>query len=98
MFLAQLTSDGALMIRPLAPTQVATGKDMELWALPEGATRPVSLGVLPPIGRRVMLADVKMGDMKMQGTQLLVSLEPQGGSPTGQPTGPVLYAGTLSRL
>jgi anti-sigma-K factor RskA len=26
---------------------------------------------------------------------LLVSLEPKGGSPTGQPTGPVLYGGWL---
>jgi anti-sigma-K factor RskA len=30
------------------------------------------------------------------GTQFLVSLEPAGGSPTGQPTGPVLYEGTFS--
>jgi anti-sigma-K factor RskA len=29
-------------------------------------------------------------------TQLLVSLEPKGGSPTGLPTGPVLYGGLLT--
>jgi anti-sigma-K factor RskA len=29
---------------------------------------------------------------------LMVSLEPRGGSPTGQPTGPVLYAGRLTGL
>ena len=32
------------------------------------------------------------------GTQLLVSLEPRGGSPTGQPTGPVLYGGRLAAV
>jgi anti-sigma-K factor RskA len=29
---------------------------------------------------------------------LAVSLEPAGGSPTGLPTGPVLYTGRLERL
>lgn len=29
---------------------------------------------------------------------LAVSLEPRGGSPTGQPTGPVLYQGPLAAL
>ncbi|MFP3830860.1 anti-sigma factor, partial [Pseudomonas sp. SIMBA_021] len=29
---------------------------------------------------------------------LAVSLEPHGGSPTGQPTGPVLYQGQLAAL
>ncbi|MNH30922.1 Anti-sigma-K factor rskA [compost metagenome] len=29
---------------------------------------------------------------------LAVSLEPKGGSPTGQPTGPVLYQGALAAL
>jgi anti-sigma-K factor RskA len=33
-----------------------------------------------------------------RGTQLLVSLEPKGGSPTGQPTGPVIYGGKLTAL
>jgi len=27
-----------------------------------------------------------------------VSLEPSGGSPTGKPTGPVLFSGPVSRL
>jgi len=29
---------------------------------------------------------------------LAVSLEPRGGSPTGLPTGPVLYTGPVQRL
>lgn len=92
-FLAQLQSDGSLAVRPLAPVQVASGKDLELWALPEGAKTPISLGVLPAIGRSVPARLVPSGP-----TQLLVSLEPTGGSPTGLPTGPVLYAGALKRL
>jgi len=29
---------------------------------------------------------------------LAVSLEPPGGSPTGAPTGPVLYSGSIERM
>jgi anti-sigma-K factor RskA len=29
---------------------------------------------------------------------LAVSLEPPGGSPTGKPTGPVLYSGPIERM
>jgi anti-sigma-K factor RskA len=31
-------------------------------------------------------------------TALAVSLEPAGGSPTGKPTGPVLYTGTIQQI
>ncbi|MGY4667666.1 anti-sigma-K factor RskA [Ewingella americana] len=30
------------------------------------------------------------------GSTLAISLEPQGGSPTGQPTGAVLYSGAIA--
>ena len=59
--------------------------------MPPGATKPASLGVIPAEGK-VVPPGIKAG------TMLLVSLEPKGGSPTGQPTGPVLYAGKLSRF
>jgi anti-sigma-K factor RskA len=29
---------------------------------------------------------------------LAISLEPKGGSPTGQPTGPILFTGPVIRL
>jgi anti-sigma-K factor RskA len=92
VFLAETQPDGSILVRPLSHVAVESGKDLELWALPEGATRPVSLGVLPAIGKHVP------GELAKAATQLLVSLEPQGGSPTGLPTGPVLYAGTLTRV
>ncbi len=93
VFLAQLESDGTLHVRPIAQVPVAPGRDLELWALPEGAKAPVSLGVLPAIGRNLPARTILQGPV-----QLLVSLEPAGGSPTGQPTGPVLYGGALKRL
>jgi anti-sigma-K factor RskA len=93
VFLAEVQPDGRVLIRPLGPVTVQAGKDLELWALPAGATHPVSLGVLPPVGRalppRALLADQ---------TQLMISLEPQGGSTTGAPTGPVLWGGRLAQM
>ncbi len=93
VFLAQLQTDGSLLVRPLTSVQVAAGRDLQLWALPEGAKAPISLGVLPAIGRNVAVRLTLAAPV-----QLLVSLEPTGGSPTGQPTGPVLYGGALKRL
>ncbi len=55
---------------------VPTDKDLGLWALPPGELKPRSLGVLPP-SRRQLTAQLTPS------TQLLVSLEPKGGSPTG---------------
>ena len=90
VFVAEAAA-GGLRLRPAGPVEVATGKDLELWALRAGATRPESLGVLPAAGR-IVTANLPPG------TQLLVSLEPRGGSPTGQPTGPVVSAGKVTRL
>jgi len=92
-FLAEAQTDGSILVRALAAVQVPGGRDLELWALPVGAQRPVSLGVLPATGTRLVPSNLARA-----GTRLLVSLEPSGGSPTGQPTGPVLLAGTLTRL
>jgi anti-sigma-K factor RskA len=91
VLLATAEPNGVLRIRPDGSVAVPNDHDLELWALAAGETRPRSLGVLPASGTRVVAA-------LTPGTQLMVSLEPRGGSPTGQPTGPVLYAGRLTGL
>ena len=63
-------------------------QDFELWALADGASKPVPLGLLPETNGTVL----KPSGLPRQQFKLLVSLEPKGGSPTGLPTGPVLYA------
>lgn len=80
--------------RRLAMTRVAAetppaDKAHELWLVPTDDRPPVSLGLLT--GERVetqLPAQSRWSDAKA----FAVSLEPAGGSPTGQPTGPVLYA------
>jgi anti-sigma-K factor RskA len=89
-FVAEARANGTVLLTALAPLDVPAGHDLELWILPKGARTPTPLGVLPASGRRIVLTAPPE-----PGTQLMVSLEPQGGSPTGAPTGPVLYAGTF---
>lgn len=92
-FLAEAQPDGVLAVKALTQVAVPVGKSLELWIMAPGAAAPKSLGALPPAGRRVPLPA-----MPAAGATLLVSLEPPGGSPTGAPTGPVVYSGKLSRL
>jgi anti-sigma-K factor RskA len=91
VLMATAERDDALVVRPTTSISVPNDKDLELWALAQGEMRPRSLGILPPSGRQLT---AKL----TPNTQLLVSLEPKGGSPTGQPTGPVLYGGWLTTI
>ena len=86
-----------LNVRPLELAAVDGGRSLELWAIPvEG--KPVSLGLIPRDGDgRIVLSQSQQQLIKVP-VVLAVSLEPQGGSPTGQPTGPVLYQGPLAAL
>jgi len=92
-FMVRWEPDGTMTVRPLTNVPVQVGKDLELWILPAGAKQPQSLGVLPAMGRQLVPPTANV-----PGAQLMVSLEPAGGSPTGLPSGPVLYAGTMTRL
>ncbi|MDX8456209.1 anti-sigma factor [Mesorhizobium sp. VK9D] len=73
------------------------GKDFELWMI-EGKNAPVAMGVIPA-GQTARMAVTPAVQQKLaQGAVLAVSLEPTGGSPTGQPTGPVVAAGDLKGI
>lgn len=61
----------------------------ELWLI-VGDAAPVSLGLL---GQTTTVAL----HLAPEGAVLAVSLEPAGGSPTGQPTGPVIAMGKLEK-
>ncbi len=85
---------GAMRVEALDAMRPAqTGQVFELWALMPGGT-PRSLGLLNPDGR--LAAPLPQGAHGMTG--LAVSVEPTGGSPTGQPTGPVILSGNLVHL
>jgi len=84
-----------LDVEPLTLAAVDPQRSLELWAIPADG-KPISLGVIPVGGKgRVELSDAQKA-LIGKPVALAVSLEPKGGSPTGQPTGPVLYQGALA--
>ncbi|RON45953.1 anti-sigma factor [Pseudomonas frederiksbergensis] len=86
-----------LNVEPLKLAAVDPGRSLELWAIPADG-KPISLGVIPAGGKgKVELSDAQKA-LIGKPIALAVSLEPKGGSPTGQPTGPVLYQGALAAL
>ena len=86
-----------LKVRPLELASVDGGRSLDLWAI-EVEGKPVSLGLIPRDGDgRIVLSQSQQQLIRIP-VVLAVSLEPQGGSPTGQPTGPVLYQGPLASL
>ena len=84
--------------------RLATGRrrrrpasDYELWLI-QGKKAPASMGVMPGRGRmRMQAATTARADIEA-GTVFAISLEPQGGSPTGEPTGPVVAQGALRSI
>lgn len=72
----------------------STDRDYQLWLVAADGRAPVSLGLLPETGQR-QLARSELFDTATVDV-LAVSREPEGGSPTGQPT-EVLYSAQLVR-
>ncbi|MGE0024131.1 MAG: anti-sigma factor [Hyphomicrobium sp.] len=71
-------------------------KSYQLWLVHNDMPQPKSLGIYDDSAMdvRPMASEGKMHDMMMDGTYA-VSVEPKGGSPTGLPTGPVVFSGKL---
>lgn len=80
-----------LQLVPVQPRAIATNNSLQLWAIPSGA-KPISLGLVNASHSTQLTTD---NVALSPGTTIAISLEPQGGSPTGQPTGPVVFSGTL---
>jgi anti-sigma-K factor RskA len=85
------TRAGVIRIRSLA-TETPVGKSLELWHVPEGRA-PRSLGILKAGADAQTIRDaMARGPV---GGIIAVSVEPEGGSPSGAPTGPIVYKGRL---
>jgi len=69
----------------------------ELWLVPPGG-KPLPLGVLPSDRPTHIALPATFADQARRDAGLAVSLEPPGGSPTGQPTGPVIGSGKLTNM
>ncbi|HEX4112606.1 MAG TPA: anti-sigma factor [Stellaceae bacterium] len=83
---AETVTVAALGRRPLDARH-----SFELWAIAGGAPRP--LGLLSPRPDHGLV--VAASAVPTTGGVLAISLEPAGGSPSGAPTGPVLFQGKV---
>jgi anti-sigma-K factor RskA len=84
---------GRLHLASVTPRRLEEGRAMQLWSLAPGETAPTSLGLIPPEGRLT----VNTGGVRPEPGMLIeISLEPPGGSPTGRPTGPIIFIGRLT--
>src|SRR5207249_2308983 len=83
-----------LTIKAVTPVPLAPDRALELWALPEQGN-PRSLGLVSASGIARIALVAPAGTALQNIPALAVSLEPRGGSPTGLPTGPVLYSGPV---
>jgi anti-sigma-K factor RskA len=94
-FLVTVNVEDRLMtVQPVAAKPEA-GKSYELWIVHDSLGAPKSLGVIDDASamQRPTLASYKRD--VIENATLAVSLEPEGGSPTGAPTGPVVFAGKM---
>jgi anti-sigma-K factor RskA len=84
-----------LVVRAVTAATPPSDRVFELWAIAPGATRPRSLGVIPPDG------ELRLGTVPpdlRNGATLAISVEPVGGSPTQQPTWPVVFVGVVTAV
>lgn len=89
-------SHGNVAVVPAAFAADAT-RVPELWLIPaDGKPRP--LGLLSATQAVTIAIPAALVPHATADAVLAVSLEPKGGSPTGQPTGPVVASGKLTRL
>lgn len=82
-----------ITVSALTPAPPGPQQALELWLIPKGSQTPRSLGLLQHIGRITINLEQELIALLRSGSVFAVSLEPDGGSPTGAPTGPVLYQG-----
>lgn len=96
-WVVESVDDETLRLRPVGKLPVvAAGRAWQFWTKPLNADRPTSLGLVPANGE----LRVARSALPALGAQQLfeVTLEPQDGSPTGRPTGPILAVGRMAAV
>ena len=96
-FVAAVSPGGTTLTIVPASLLSAEQKSMELWLIPDGE-KPHSLGLIDPDRPVTVNVPESLLHKVSSHAVLAVSLEPPGGSPTGQPTGPVIAHGKLAAL
>ncbi|NGZ85808.1 anti-sigma factor [Duganella aceris] len=95
-WVVQASLDRKLTLTPLHGTIVPDRKALQFWTKGTNWNGPVSLGLVAPDRARKLALDQLP---PVEPDQLFeITLEPATGSPTGRPTGPVLYIGKAVKV
>ncbi len=87
-------ADGRLELTPLGDMEIPHNHSIQVWTFPDPNGAPVSVGVVQTA--RTVLLDPSNLPRPHSNPLFAISVEPLAGSPTGQPTGPVVMRGTAS--
>jgi anti-sigma-K factor RskA len=87
-------ADGRVVLVPLTNINVPAGRALEVWTLPSRERGPVSVGLM----NQARTLQLSLKDLPAPRPDQLfeITLEPATGSPTGRPTGPVLFKGNTA--
>ncbi|WP_422030112.1 anti-sigma factor [Reyranella sp.] len=88
-------ADGRVEMIPLVDMTVPAGRSLQVWTLWNREVGPRSVGLLERA--RATSLDLERLPSTAADQLFEITLEPSGGSPTGRPTGPILYKGTTAR-
>lgn len=87
-------ADGRAELTPLGDMQIPHNHSIQVWTFPDPAGAPVSVGVVHTA--KTVLLNLRNLPQPHTDQLFAISVEPLAGSPTGQPTGPVVMKGTAS--
>lgn len=97
-FLVSRQSEGSpIKAQALAVPVITLEQAYELWLIPADGV-PLSVGLLNDQGGTLLELNAVLNQLLEPGVGMAVSLEPPGGSPTGAPTGPIVYSGSVLSL
>lgn len=95
----QTTSKKQIRIKIiLEHREMAPNTSWELWMLPGGTQPPVSMGLVSLELKQTLILPEGVSQALPKAWGMALSVEPKAGSPTGQPTGPVLYQGQCVKM
>jgi anti-sigma-K factor RskA len=90
----QTFADGRVVLLPLTEINVPAGRAIEVWTLPSRERGPVSVGLMNQA--RTLTLSLKDLPAPKPDQLFELTLEPATGSPTGRPTGPILFKGNTA--
>lgn len=83
-----------MVVVPAKPRTLPADRAPELWLIPAGKN-PIAVGMIATSGPTTIALSKTLIAQLGPTAALAVSVEPPGGSPTGQPTGPVIAKGAI---